>query len=492
MKVKFEASLSPDSTLASTYFWDFNDGDSSEDWNPTHTFENIGTYYVRLTIWDINGIEHRGTLNIKVGKDPPDLEPTELNKQPIAEIRWRITNQEPLKVAFDGSGSTDDVAINKYLWDFNDGKTSSETSPLHIFDSIRDYNVRLTVWDDAGLMDSVTEKIIITEHPPPIIPVIPPSDTVETAPPATNTPAPDKSPIANIKTKVISNDSMPLTVEFDGTGSTDDGTIVRYDWNFGDGHVSNDPIISHTFDAEGIYNVKLTVMDDLNQSDDTLTSIKVNSPRPVPRCGGSMTWMERFICIQNNKLPLKRNRKDGWKNWRIPPDSLNLVGIVVPDSLNASKSIEDLQVTLLFFFAKEVINQERKVYKFQIWLNANQSHTMLQTQRFNINNRIKQSDAISQAQSDAINQAKIDSAFEYTNTIRKYIGPDNLITKYKESTKKVLARLFEQKTIKKEGDILKHKRISTFYTLFDFSDFDNARQEEIKTFLKELEPEEEK
>ncbi|SDE59329.1 PKD repeat-containing protein [Pricia antarctica] len=622
LKVNFKGSLSsPNSALvANRYLWEFNDGDTSTVKNPVHTFRNKGIYNVRLTLWDTRRDVYSDNLIIKVGKDPPS------GIAPIAKIKVLGIlgiDETTFKVDFDGSGSTDDVAIVKYLWEFNDGGTSPNVSPFHTFEPNRDYDVRLKVWDSDSLTGEVNEIVKIPDLRRPKV-VITPSDTIGIAPfkvdfVASNTfteyiwnfpdstsstlantthvfdsigtynvrltvidsngreataittvtvapqpvisvsdtlgripfkvdfevsnairqykwifpdgtssdlarpthifdsvgihdvlltaknlqgltvrdtvqirVLPDKSPIATIKTKVISNDSMPLTVEFDGTGSTDDGTIVSYDWNFGDGHVSKGPILSHTFDAEGIYNVKLTVKDDIKQSDDTLTSIKVNSPPQGLPCGGSMTWMERFICTQNNKLPLKRNGKDGWKNWRIPPDSLNLVGILIPDSINASKSIKDLQVALLFFFAKEVLNQERKVYKFQIWLNANQSHTMLQTQRFNINNRIKQSDEISQAQSDAIIQAKIDSVFEYANTVQKYIGPGNLITKYKESTKKVLARLFEQKTIKKEGDILKNKRISTFYTLFDFADFGTAPQEEIKTFLKELEPEEDK
>jgi len=38
-----------------TYFWDFGDGGSSSDKNPTHTFENPGTYSVSLTVTNENG-----------------------------------------------------------------------------------------------------------------------------------------------------------------------------------------------------------------------------------------------------------------------------------------------------------------------------------------------------------------------------------------------------------------------------------------------------
>jgi PKD repeat protein len=53
------------------------------------------------------------------------------------------------------------------------------------------------------------------------------------------------------------------TITFDGTGSTDDGQIVQYDWVFGDGASAVDagPNPQHAYDAEGVYNVVLTVTD---------------------------------------------------------------------------------------------------------------------------------------------------------------------------------------------------------------------------------------
>jgi DNA-binding beta-propeller fold protein YncE len=56
---------------------------------------------------------------------------------------------------------------------------------------------------------------------------------------------------------------------FDATGSSDsDGTIARYDWDFGDGTtlVDGGPTPSHTYMALGNYEVTLTVYDDLGCS----------------------------------------------------------------------------------------------------------------------------------------------------------------------------------------------------------------------------------
>jgi hypothetical protein len=52
-------------------------------------------------------------------------------------------------------------------------------------------------------------------------------------------------------------------ITFDGSNSTDEGDIVRYDWVFGDGTSAVDagPNPEHAYDAEGVYNVVLTVTD---------------------------------------------------------------------------------------------------------------------------------------------------------------------------------------------------------------------------------------
>lgn len=55
----------------------------------------------------------------------------------------------------------------------------------------------------------------------------------------------------------------PLAVTVDGSGSSDsDGTVVAYDWDFGNGETSTDPVASTTYDTPGDYTITLTVTDD--------------------------------------------------------------------------------------------------------------------------------------------------------------------------------------------------------------------------------------
>ena len=69
------------------------------------------------------------------------------------------------------------------------------------------------------------------------------------------------APVARLSASQTSG-TVPFTVELDASASEDpDGSIVSYDWDFGDGETGIGPIISHEFIAAGQYNIKLTVTD---------------------------------------------------------------------------------------------------------------------------------------------------------------------------------------------------------------------------------------
>lgn len=57
--------------------------------------------------------------------------------------------------------------------------------------------------------------------------------------------------------------SAGLPIQFDGSGSFDpDGTIVSYEWDFGDGSSGAGVIPTHTYARDGDYTVTLCVVDD--------------------------------------------------------------------------------------------------------------------------------------------------------------------------------------------------------------------------------------
>ena len=78
--------------------------------------------------------------------------------------------------------------------------------------------------------------------------------------------------------------TAPLTVTCDGSLSYDeDGKIVEYIWDFGDGTRGLGPIVSHTYETGGTYRVTLQVYDDQGLSAQRETQVRVDFPPPVAR-----------------------------------------------------------------------------------------------------------------------------------------------------------------------------------------------------------------
>ncbi len=63
------------------------------------------------------------------------------------------------KITFDASNSSDNEEIVKYMWDFDDGANTSGKSVEHKFGEKGTYEVKLTVIDEAGNMDTDTVTI---------------------------------------------------------------------------------------------------------------------------------------------------------------------------------------------------------------------------------------------------------------------------------------------------------------------------------------------
>ena len=69
-------------------------------------------------------------------------------------------------------------------------------------------------------------------------------------------------PVAAISADPQSGDA-PLDVTFDASASHDpDGTIVSYDWDFGDGFTGTGAMPTHSYDSAAVYTVTLEVTDD--------------------------------------------------------------------------------------------------------------------------------------------------------------------------------------------------------------------------------------
>ena len=148
------------------------------------------------------------------------------------------SGQAPLLVQFSPEGSADpDGFLEAYSWNFGDGSPISDAaSPAHTYVRGGVFTATLTVTDDGGR--SASSVVVVTVTPPDNYP-----------------------PVAVIGASALSG-KTPLTVNFSAEGSNDtDGTILGYEWTFGDGSIATTASASYTYLVPGSYVVTLSVRD---------------------------------------------------------------------------------------------------------------------------------------------------------------------------------------------------------------------------------------
>ena len=147
-----------------------------------------------------------------------------------------------LACTFDGSGSTDDVAVVLYSWNFGDVTTGTGATPNHTYGLAGTYQVTLTVTDGGGLTNAITKSVTV------------------------NTGGGNQPPTANAVVTCIAGGKCT----FDGRGSTDDVGVTRYEWRASNGDLkSTAALFTQTFTSVVTKTWTLTVWDAANLSNAT-------------------------------------------------------------------------------------------------------------------------------------------------------------------------------------------------------------------------------
>ena len=142
--------------------------------------------------------------------------------------------------------------------------TASNISPNVPAPQVPIVNQEETSIDDGDGEDTPPE-------PPPVPPIPPP----EPEPPPD--PEPAIGPTA-VMTTTPSTGVPPLTVKFDGSGSTTpNGSIDSYSWDFGDGNTDTGATVTHVYTTAGTYTATLVVSDSSGLTDATTETITAST-----------------------------------------------------------------------------------------------------------------------------------------------------------------------------------------------------------------------
>jgi PKD repeat protein len=194
--------------------------------------------------------------------------PPPVDNPPVADLHATpISGESPVWVHLDASGSTDDVGIVAYTFEWGDGTANTgeqgDSVADHAYTAIGTWTAKVTVKDTGGHTASATQTITVTAPAPPPV---------------------DNAPVAALS--VTPNTGVaPLAVTADASASTDDHGIVSYAFDFGDGNVvpaQGASTVQHSYANDGQYVVTVTVVDTAGTSAQATSSVTVNAPPPPP------------------------------------------------------------------------------------------------------------------------------------------------------------------------------------------------------------------
>jgi gliding motility-associated-like protein len=282
-----------------SWIWDFGNGNSSNQQNPTHTYSSNGNYNVTLEVKDGNNCTNTIIKNSLISVSTKPI--------PSFTVSDSISCTAPFTVNFNNTTT----GVTTYQWDFGNGSSSTLANPTHTYTSIGSYTVKLIVGHANGCRDSIVKLNHIQTGVPPIDISINPSSVCIGTPSLFSTNTPNLvsatwdfgngmfmtgNPVYNsfltggnynikltvqtlggcfrdtIKTITVHPPSTigftanaiigcdtPHTVTF--THNTGSGTASDFFWDFGDGNTSLSPNPTHTYSVEGEFTVFLTASD---------------------------------------------------------------------------------------------------------------------------------------------------------------------------------------------------------------------------------------
>lgn len=208
-----------------SWYWNFGDpgsagANNSSVQNPTHQYQQPGTYQVSLMVLSINGCTANITKSVVIAPKPTVN--FSYNNGCVADT-----------VQFVSSTFVNVPNTASWFWTFGDGNTSSEINPLHIYAGTGTYNATLTITDLNGCSNTLTKQVQVSNKPTALF--------------TTNAPACSGTPVM-----------------FNDISSTQNGTITSWHWDFGDGttavvNAPANPDVTHLYAMPGIYNVVLSI-----------------------------------------------------------------------------------------------------------------------------------------------------------------------------------------------------------------------------------------
>ena len=233
--VSFNSNSSISSGTIDSFIWMFGDGAQATGKNVNHTYSSVGSYNVEHVVTSAKGCQDTTIKN------------AEAFPFPTADFTSdsACVNQS---ASFASTSSISSGTISSYSWDFDDGSTATGASVSNAYSSSGNYDVELIATSDEGCKDTATKN---AEAYP-----LPTADFTSDSACAGN----------------------PLN--FSSKSAISQGSIIDYEWDFGDGNTASGQSVSYAYASSGSFTVAHIVTSN-NGCLDSATRNAESAPFPV-------------------------------------------------------------------------------------------------------------------------------------------------------------------------------------------------------------------
>lgn len=285
LKLKFtNQTISP--TANAQVRWSFGDGSGSNEWSPTHTYSQAGTYTVCLKVYLSNTCVKEICKQVIVRGCT--IEP---------DFSWAIDSIYPLRgVQFKNLTPATISQPAGVRWNFGDGTESNEWNPFHKYEKPGTYRVCLKIAFFEGCTKEVCKTVVVPEPP-------------------------QCERLSNFEVRLTSE---PNTIKAEAAYVSN---TLKYVWTFGDGTGAFTPSTSHRYLRPGKYTICLTVYRSENCASTTCKEITVG---PLP-CSLTLLKYEyqRLNSIGNIiKFTAVANQPILSQRWSIQKDNAPLPVVI--------------------------------------------------------------------------------------------------------------------------------------------------------------------
>lgn len=147
--VSFSDSSNSNDGIAS-YAWDFGDGNTSPQQNPTHPYAAPGLYYPSLVVTTLSGCVDTSRSMV----------PVRIVASPQADISSSPNTCAPLTATFGGKLLVADTSVIAWNWDLANGNHSVlQNPPSQVYSNAAQYTIYLVATNSSGCTDTVQKTI---------------------------------------------------------------------------------------------------------------------------------------------------------------------------------------------------------------------------------------------------------------------------------------------------------------------------------------------